>query len=352
MRVLLLASVAVVLNALTTGGLRWTPTNKWLTASCGGCRYRSTALLYSGDGDVSPRAATIAPKVVESLKDFLSNQPLEKVISIDDFQTMMYELNGNAAFWEQNRPLFEGWWAKLDKSLRSEKRPLKQILGEKPTTTLLKSVEGWNIYEPGVVKAFLSNAAFENMIGGILYEGIFEFIKKFDFIGNIVDKIPVLGPIRQVVLKEFKNQLDRTLGPQVKTFLSGGFNRIAVQRMIEFILSPTNRASLQKAQRSVVQSLFERPLGSIMPGEDTSDIVRDRVWAALVQAPNTELVALTEALYGKVASNTVQDFADVEDLLEVSPTLKRIFEVNVGRFLDTEDGVNLMKDIAIVALTE
>jgi hypothetical protein len=160
-----------------------------------------------------------------------------------------------------------------------------------------------------------------------------------------------LGPIRQVVLKEFKNQLDRTLGPQIKTFLAG-FNRIAVQRMIEFVLSPTNRASLQKAQRSVVQSLFDRPFGSVMPGKDTSDVIRDRVWAALIEAPNTELVALTEALYGKVASNTPQDFADVEELLDVAPTLRVVIEKNVGRFLDTEDGINLMKDIAIVALSE
>ena len=84
--------------------------------------------------------------------------------------------------------------------------------GEKNTNNILKAVEGVDIYEPASVRAFLQNSAFENMIGGILYEGIFEFLQKVDIIGNIVNSLPLIGPMRQAIVKEFKNTMDRTLG--------------------------------------------------------------------------------------------------------------------------------------------
>ena len=92
-------------------------------------------------------------------------------------------------------------------------------------------------------------------------------------------------------MSEFKKNLDKTLGGQVKTFLSS-FNRIAVQRMIDFVTSPTNRLSLQKANRNVAQSLLERPFANVVPSSDTTDMLRDRLWFVLRETPNSEAVSL------------------------------------------------------------
>jgi hypothetical protein len=45
------------------------------------------------------------------------------------------------------------------------------------------------------------------IVGGILYEGIFEFLRKVDIIGNIINRLPIIGPIRVAIMKEFKASL-------------------------------------------------------------------------------------------------------------------------------------------------
>jgi len=49
------------------------------------------------------------------------------------------------------------------------------------------------------------------IVGGILYEGIFEFLRKVDIIGNIINRLPIIGPIRVAIMKEFKASLGGTM---------------------------------------------------------------------------------------------------------------------------------------------
>lgn len=299
----------------------------------------------------SSKGTKIAPEVVESVSNWLVLQPLESIVSPEDLKKCAEELNANDRYWQQNRPLFEKYWDRLEDTLRTEKRSLRQVLGEKTINNLLTRVEAWDIYEPTTVRAFLQNAAFEDMIGGILYEGIFMFIQKVDIIGNIIDKIPVLGPVRKIVMTEFKSSLDKTVGGQVKAFLST-FNRIAVERMIEYVLNAKNRSALQKANGAVARSLFDRPLASIAPGKDTSILLRDQLWNLLRDVPPSEIITLTETMYERVASKSIQDFGDAQQLLDAVPTFRKVLEDNTARFFETTEGANLLKDMAIVALNE
>ena len=161
----------------------------------------------------------------------------------------------------------------------------------------------------------------------------------------------MLGPVRKVVINEFKNQLDKTVGQQVKSFLSS-FNRIAVQRMIEYLLNPKNRGSLQKANRAVAQSLFDRPLSSLSPGVETTLILRERIWAVVINAPPSEIVLLFDSMYDRVSSKTLDDFGDAQQLLDAVPTARKVLEDNIARFFDTTEGNNLLKDMALVALND
>ena len=233
----------------------------------------------------------IAPKAADALQKWIFNEPLSQIVPRDDISSAVKELQGNAAFWDSNKSLFDKWWLQFENTARDEVRPLKEIVGTQATTELLNAIEKADVYDPTTVRAFLQNSAFETMIGGILYEGIFEFIQRVDIIGNIVNGLPIIGPIRQTIMSEFKKNLDRTLGGQVKTFLAS-FNRVAVQRMIDFILSPTNRLSLQKANRSLVQSLLERPFSSVIPNKETTVMLRDRLWTALRETPTSEAVSI------------------------------------------------------------
>jgi hypothetical protein len=76
---------------------------------------------------------------------------------------------------------------------KNEKRTLAVFLGDTNTKSLLKQVDSLDLYEPAAVRAFLNTPAFEGMLGGILYEAIFEFLQKVDLLGNIVNGLPVIG---------------------------------------------------------------------------------------------------------------------------------------------------------------
>ena len=54
---------------------------------------------------------------------------------------------------------------------------------------------------------YLTQLSIYHGAGGILYEGIFEFLRKVDIIGNIINRLPIIGPIRVAIMKEFKSSL-------------------------------------------------------------------------------------------------------------------------------------------------
>jgi hypothetical protein len=62
------------------------------------------------------------------------------------------------------------------------------------------SVESVSINED-ILKAFMRTKAVESLAGAILYTGIFEFVQRADILGNIVNQLPVIGPVRQQVLE-------------------------------------------------------------------------------------------------------------------------------------------------------
>jgi hypothetical protein len=257
-------------------------------------RSRSQALQSSSDSNAdSKRTAELAPMASDALQKWIFNEPLQQIVPRESLSAAVKEIQSNGAFWDANKSLYEKWWLKFEDTVREEKRPLKDILGKQFVDELLGNIEKTDVYDPTTVRAFLQNPAFEFMIGGILYEGIFEFIQRVDIIGNIVNGLPIIGPIRQTIMSEFKKNLDKTLGGQVKTFLSS-FNRVAVQRMIDFVLSPSNRLSLQKANRNLVQSLLERPIASVVPNKETTNMLRDRLWLALRETPPSEAVSIGE----------------------------------------------------------
>lgn len=61
------------------------------------------------------------------------------------------------------------------------------------------SIESVSINED-ILKAFMRTKAVESLAGAILYTGIFEFVQRADILGNIVNQLPVIGPVRQQVL--------------------------------------------------------------------------------------------------------------------------------------------------------
>eukprot|EP01041_Mallomonas_annulata_P003473 gene3473-6914_t len=297
-------------------------------------RYRTQIQL----GDVETK---LSPIILENVKDWIKNQDLNSFIPKDDINLIISDVKTHDNVWENFEKQYIQLWTDVDQKLRNEVRPLKEILGKETTTEILAAVEKTNIYDPETVRTFLRTPAFEAMMGGILYEGIFEFIRRVDIIGNIVNSLPVIGPIRQTIVKEFKKSLDATLGSQVKIFLAS-FNRIAVQRMAEFILSPENSKSFLKANRNLVESILSRPINSFLPDKKASELYRDDIWKSFKQLPIEEARNAVEIVYDLFEGKRTSDFIDIDKSLNALPSAKRASEQLIERFLVSEWGIRAL----------
>lgn len=174
-------------------------------------------------------------------------------------------------------------------------------------------------------------------MGGILYEGIFEFLKRVDIIGNIVNQLPIIGPIRQTILNEFKSTLDRTLGPQVKTFLST-FNRVAVQRMVEFVLSKDNREGLMKANRNLAESILNRPVCEIMLNQQDSERTKKFLFSSISNASEQDLVNAVNTAYDKVGEVSLGKYFDIASLMNAVPSVDENVDAAIHRFFESPYG--------------
>jgi hypothetical protein len=72
---------------------------------------------------------------------------------------------------------------------------------------------------PELVTAVLRSEAVELLLGHVLYEGIVEFIQQVDVLGNVVNSLPVIGPIRVQIMTAARDQLDLLVGKQIASFL-------------------------------------------------------------------------------------------------------------------------------------
>lgn len=279
--------------------------------------HRSSPLLSIRVDDLIERSKT------ESLNTLLSRDAAVAIIS---------ELRADESFFKTNEKLLDDLLISVEKRLRNEKRTIRELLGTSTAEKAVDFVSGLDLYDQGLVRAFLQSGIVEQMIGEILYEAIFEFLKRADIVGNVVNGLPLIGPIRQQITKELKKTLDLVLGPQVKTFLAS-FNRVAVQRMIDFVLRPANKGNFQKANRNLVEALLSRRVSELLPSEADLGDTRKSLFAALGRVSSEDLARIVDFVFEQLGDKTVSEVIDLKQLLEASPSSRRTAQQLVDKYL-------------------
>ena len=282
-------------------------------------------------------SSSVSIELYKLIKDFIKNESLVSFVPKDDVIMILEEIKSNEQLWIDNKIVYDDYWNKLDEKLRLENRPLNELLGDSITSKILKTVQEIDVYDPTAVRTFLQTPAIELMISGILYEGIFEFLQRVDIIGNVVNQLPILGPIRKSIVKEFKSQLDKVLAPQVKTFLST-FNRVAVERMISFVLSKENRLGFATANKKLVENILSRKISTLIPSKSSSFNLKEVLWAALREVPIKDLQPSVDILYEQVGDKSISSFIDVDKVLDSSTTARNLLARNINKFISSDLG--------------
>jgi hypothetical protein len=268
--------------------------------------------------------------LVAAFETWLHQRTPSELLTADELQELLAAARKDEALWERGRPRFDRVWSKVEERLRGEARPAGELLGPRLQTRLLELVERMDP-DPDTVRTFLRSSAVEDTLGSVLYTGIREFIRRADLIGAIVNKLPVIGPIRRKVMKAFGEEFDQRLEGRIKEFL-GSFSGLAVDKLIQYVLKEENQPKFRQARRGVAEHLLARPVNSFLPSADKSSAWRETAWTSLREAPPREAEWIGR-LYEDFGSQPLGELA-----VELSPRATEALARVAQRFLDSDAG--------------
>ncbi|MBI2571979.1 MAG: hypothetical protein HYV63_33630 [Candidatus Schekmanbacteria bacterium] len=177
---------------------------------------------------------------------------------------------------ERLRPLYFQAVAQADDALRAERRSLGALLGQAAAERLLKTAAELEP-DPEMVRASLRTKAVQEMLGSVVYDGIREFMRRVDLIGPIIDKLPIIGGIRRMVLSTIQTELEARVESQIKAFL-GGFSSSTVEAAIDYVLAPTHVDDFREMRKAIVRHVLDRPLASFVPAKERAKDLHERIW--------------------------------------------------------------------------
>lgn len=301
------------------------------------------------DGDVPQTAdssTTVDPKTKEEVRNILnhlSTQTLESLLSPADAKLIYEELffssdddGQSSIFNDETYEQYVKYWDKLGRKLREETRTPADLMGSDLTNRILSFIRGEGggssgsgSYDAQTVKTFLESDAINSLFTQLLYDAIFEFTTKFDILGNAISNLPLLGPVRNQVLKESKRNMDRTLGPLLRQFLSG-YTRVAIRQAVDFVVSKENASAFGNANAKLVGYLLkERSVSAWVPGDKVLAEWRQDVWDYVFGlergSDNQKIINQSvDWVYDLVGDKCVDDAGvDVSSILDSSPTLEK-----------------------------
>lgn len=272
-----------------------------------------------------------AERLVEALEAWWREQPLAELIPQDELAALLDEARQDDALWERVRPRVDEVWRKAEERLRKEDRPARALMSERAAEQLLEALEQADP-DPEAVRTFLLSPAIEAMLGSILYAGITEFIKRADLFGNLVNRLPVIGPIRKKVMAIVSEEVEVRLEAKIKSFL-GGFSGKAVERMIQFVLSEENRPGFRAARRRLGEHLLDRSVSSLLPAPEATARWRERA----VDEVRAAALRDDQAWIGELYADHGQEQAD-RWAVPLSPRGRRLLATGLERFFATDAG--------------
>jgi len=237
-----------------------------------------------------------ASELLAILDVWLRGQSVSSVLSRRQASSLLEELRSDRRFWAQQRRQFARVWTAIEEGLGQETRPLEEVLGPDTSARLIDALEQMD-EQPGAVNAVIRSEVMEKLLGHVLYEGIFEFVQRADLLGNMVNNLPVVGPLRVQFMKAARAQFTLVLGEQLSAFL-GEYSSSAAEQAAGYVLNESNRPTFRAARRKLGSKLLATPINELVGlNKLEMAILRDTVWSAVQEfrLPNEE--SLLDALY-------------------------------------------------------
>lgn len=175
---------------------------------------------------------------------------------------------------------------KAENQVRREERSARDLLGEEATERLIASVgESFSNVDESLVESFVRSRTVASILSALLYEAIYAFVSRTNFLGQFTAGLPVIGPIQDQLNRAIKYSIDRQLGDAIKVFL-GEYVSVATDQILELANTPENRRGVALwASRVLTGEVLRRPLAELVPDQATMAALK-RSAARLVQQPS------------------------------------------------------------------
>lgn len=242
-------------------------------------------------------------------------------------------------------------WDDAVAALRVSDRSLASLLGPEATDAIVRAV-GELEPDERMVRALFAERGAEALLASLLYDGIVEFLKKMNSLGDLVPGVSFAkklgGGLFAGLAGGFGDAFEKRMEAQVKSFLQG-FVKIALERGVAFVTSPANRAVFREARERIARKALERSARDLLARvpEERARALRDRLAASL----RTRLAALAapggagsadavlEPLYRRFAGETAAAIAEKYALLRPEPgEIAKLLAPALALFLESEKG--------------
>lgn len=253
---------------------------------------------WSQDHDVAAASRGVA--------EWLSAQPLEELIPRQAAVELAASARGTVNF-----KYLAGGFADLlahgEGRARGEKRTLRTLLGAEASRQACDAaVLAAECLDEETARDFLRSPTVEAILGAIMYEAIFEFVKSTDFLGSFVNGLPILGPLRQELMATIVREVDRRLGGSIKSFL-GTYARTASERLTTMVLNNDTRRELGRTVRNVAEDTLDRTIADLVPPPHTTASLRKML--ANVSLPGaTGSEVLVDVLYDSLGGEPLGSY--------------------------------------------
>ena len=155
-----------------------------------------------------------------------------------------------------------------------------------------------------------------------------------DVLGSALNRLPLIGPVRVQLVKEFKKVVDAAVGEQLKTFLAS-YNRVALQRVIDFVLSKENQAYLGKANKALIENLISRPICELLSPHLTVKL-KSSLWSSIDGVAEADLLAQLDLFYSAYGSRSLRPVVSAATKV---PGARHAAARGLSDFLSSAEGV-------------
>jgi hypothetical protein len=254
-----------------------------------------------------------ASALMSDLYSLFQSESIGSLLPKEDLVTMIKEVRSNDIIMLKVRERFLYAWKYFHALVYNENRSLREIMGPELSEKVLRVAEKLDIYDHRTVRSFIQTPAFSHVLSGVFYETFFDMGKKVDVMGRLVNKIPIVGPLRASVGRGVKKGLDKTLGVRFKRSLAPRLTEDSIKRLADFMVSQQNRTPFEGLNRNIVDGIISRPLCTIFPNDkEQIDKMRIAAWSMVTETPPDEIFPLISLFYDNVAQTKLADMMTVD----------------------------------------